>query len=181
VGSLSYRKIARTPPFSSLKEVTFQPLSRWILSFYICSSYVLCFYGQKDCWYVIFIEFGDVWNYGLWVWTRLDGLDARKCELKLACVIVVIFGINHGFMILDDHFCSNQDARSVYMNWAWSRISLIYMSVVGFESSTIIWINLGGLRMLYMWLALNCMLCKLCQDGWSMGKILYVIIMDCLD
>ena len=41
----------------------------------------------------------------------------------------------------------------------------MYISVVGFESNVIIWINLGGLRMLYMSLALNWILCEFTQMG----------------
>jgi len=34
--------------------------------------------------------------------------------------------------MLVDHFKSIQGAMDASMNWAWSRISLIYMSMVGF-------------------------------------------------
>jgi len=43
--------------------------------------------------------------------------ESRKCEFELAYVIVVIFGINHVFMILDDHFKSIQGVMNVYMEW----------------------------------------------------------------
>ena len=39
-----------------------------------------------------------------WVWAWLNGLHAQKYELKPASVIVMIFGINHRFVMLDDLF-----------------------------------------------------------------------------
>jgi len=47
-------------------------------------------------------------------------------------VIVVILGINHRFMMLVDHFKSILGVMDLYMNWACSRVSLTYMSMVGF-------------------------------------------------
>jgi len=69
-----------TPPFSSLKEVKLQLLSYWILNLCNCSSHVLCFYDQEDCQYVIFIDFGDVRKYKLWVW--LDWMSKMQKSIN---------------------------------------------------------------------------------------------------
>jgi len=39
--------------------------------------------------------------------------ESRKCEFELAYIIVIIFGINHGFMMLYDHFKSIQGVMDV--------------------------------------------------------------------
>ena len=41
--------------------------------------------------------------------------ESRKCEFELAYVIVVIFGINYGFMMLVDHSKSIQGVMNVYV------------------------------------------------------------------
>jgi len=43
--------------------------------------------------------------------------------------------------MLVDHVKAIQGVMDVYMNWAWSRVSLVYMSMVGFKSIIIIWIE----------------------------------------
>ena len=44
--------------------------------------------------------------------------ETRKGKFELAYVIVVIFGINHRFMMLDDHFNLVRDDLEVCMLWA---------------------------------------------------------------
>jgi len=58
--------------------------------------------------------------------------ELRTYGFRFVYVIVVIWDINHGFMMLVDHFKSIQGGMDVYMNWALSRVSLIYICVVRF-------------------------------------------------
>ena len=48
----------------------------------------------------------------------IKGLESRKLEFGFAYVIVVIFGISHGYMMLNDHFKLIQDDLEMYMSWA---------------------------------------------------------------
>ena len=42
--------------------------------------------------------------------------ESRELEFKQAYVIVVIFGMNHGYMMLDDHFESNCGYLDAYLD-----------------------------------------------------------------
>jgi len=42
-------------------------------------------------------------------------LELRECEIELVYLIVMIFGIKHGSMMLDDHFKSIQGDMGAYM------------------------------------------------------------------
>jgi len=58
-----------------------------------------------------------VGNYsGAWIWSM--NFESRKCEFKLADVIVVIFCINHEYMMLNDHFKSLQGDVDVLLKSA---------------------------------------------------------------
>jgi len=46
-----------------------------------------------------FIVFGDARNYGYWAWTRLNGLELRKCKFELVYKIIVGFGMKHGYKV----------------------------------------------------------------------------------
>ena len=48
----------------------------------------------------------------------IKGLELRELEFELAYVIVVIFSINHGYMMLNAHFKSIQGDLKAHMLWA---------------------------------------------------------------
>ena len=65
--------------------------------------------------YAIFIEFGNIWKYGLWAWTWSEEYESTTYEFKLAYAIILIVGLNHGVMMLDDHIKSIQGVMDVYL------------------------------------------------------------------
>ena len=65
-----------------------------------------------------------------WIWS--SNLELSKCEFELVRLIVMIFGINHGYMMLDKHFESIQIDKSVYLTCAERRVSWSCKSNVDF-------------------------------------------------
>jgi len=51
--------------------------------------------------------------------------ESKTCEFELAYISFVIFGMNHGFMMFDDHFDSIQGVMDVIMIWPYAGISMI--------------------------------------------------------
>ena len=53
----------------------------------------------------------------LWVgaWTWSSDYESKTYEVKVVHIIVMIFGSNHGYLPLDDHFKSIQGDTDVYL------------------------------------------------------------------
>ena len=74
------------------------------LSFCNCFSYDLCLYDQNDCQCVIFVQFGEIWNYRFKVDYYQWSFELGELEFELSCAIVVILGINSRVLMWDDDF-----------------------------------------------------------------------------
>ena len=52
-------------------------------------------------------------------------VGSSKNQIKLMCWIMVIFGVNHGYEMLNDHFEFNHNALGVLFGCAWLGIELV--------------------------------------------------------
>ena len=59
-------------------------------------------------------------------------LESRNLEIKFVYLIVVIFGMNHGYEMWDDHFELILGVMDVFLNWPWMRFLWSFMFQVKF-------------------------------------------------
>ena len=57
--------------------------------------------------------FQDIRNYKYWARSWLSDYESIKCEFEFVYVIVVTFGLKHGYMIPGAHFKSIRDDLSI--------------------------------------------------------------------
>jgi len=80
--------------------------------------------------------FREAKNYGWLSMQMINWLESRKLEIEFVYLIVVIFAMNHGYKMLNDHFKIIWGVINVYLNWAQPRfhdhawVSLIFESNV---------------------------------------------------
>ena len=61
--------------------------------------------------------FGYVENYECWVRIWSSEFESRKCEFKLAYLIVVIFGMTSGYKVVGDIIKSINGNLDANLNW----------------------------------------------------------------
>ena len=66
-------------------------------------------------------------SYGYWAWIWAMALELRKYEIDFVHLIVVIFGIKHGYRILDVQFKYIQGDLDVYMKLDKARFSWLFI------------------------------------------------------